>query len=559
MLLRPSSIDRAALGWFLTRLRPYRGQLLLVSLAAVTQAALTVPMLMLVRRALDETLPARDIRTLWWIGAALLLLRSAGSFLTIGVRAVVLRVVKDATRGLRDELSTHILTRGKSYFSQADLTQLHSRLVQDTERVDTVTTTLIAGMLPSLITALILLVIMVRISPALVLVSVLSAPVLWGVGRLTSRRIKVALDEFRASFEESSGGTQFVLRFMDLIRMRAWQPPTLRAQHQRHEALRDTGVAMGMSYAWHSHSQRAITTVVGLALMLFGGAAVARGDMTMGQFFVFYVAAGMLSGQVDTLIGSVPDLIAGSTALGVLRAIVSSGEPEPYSGSSPIAFTGRLELHHVEFSYTDRPLLCDISLVVEPGAHIAIVGENGAGKSTILQLLLGTLRPQRGHLTADGIRYDDVDVAGLRRQMGVVPQHPQFFYGTVLQNLSFGQEVASPAALAEALAISAADTVIDRLPEGLSTMIGDAGTRLSGGEAQRLSIARALLHKPALLMLDEPTTHLDTHSVAHILRELAAWKHRPAIVMISHDPAISAFAAEGWRVSEGTLVPICPP
>ena len=550
------SIDVAALRWFATRLTRYKTPLLLVSLAAVVQSALTLPTLTLVRRALDDALPSRNVPLLWWIGAALLCLRIAGSFLALAVRSIVLRAVKDATRSLRDELATHVMSRGRSFFSQADLTQLHTRLVQDTERVDTVTTTLIAGMLPALITSTLLLVIMTSISPVLVLLSALAAPILWGVGRLTSRNIKRELDAFRARFEESSAGTQFVLRFMDLIRMRAWQPAELRAQHARHEALRDAGVAMGMSYAWHAHSQRAVTTIAGLALLVLGGAAVARGDMTLGQFFVFYVAAGMLNGHVETLIGSVPELIAGSTALGALRTISLSGEPEPYTGTTVLSFTGHVELRHVAFTYGERPLLDDIDLSITPGAHVAIVGENGAGKSTILQLLLGSLRPQRGEVIADGVNYEVIDVASLRRQMGLVPQNPLFFYGTILDNLCFGHEHPSPAALNEALAISAADVVINRLPDGLSTIIGDGGTRLSGGESQRLSIARALLHRPPLLMLDEPTTHLDTQSVAHILRALSDWEHHPAIVLISHDPSISAFASEGWRLADGRLSPL---
>ena len=543
--------------WFATRLRRYRGQLVLVSVAAVAQSALTIPTLTLVRRALDEVLPARDITTLWWIGAALLFLRVAGSLLALWVRAVVLRIVKSTTRDLRDELSSHILSRGSPFFSRTDLTQLHTRLVQDTERVDNVTTAVIAGLLPALVTSILLLTIMTRISPTLVLFLALAAPALWGAGRLTSRNIKTELDAFRARFEDFSGGTQFMLRFIDLLRMRAWQSAEVRVQHARNDALMRAGVNMGMSYAWHAHSQRAITTIAGLGMLMLGGAAVARGEMTLGEFFVFYVAAGMMSGNVETVIGSVPELIAGSTALGVLRTIVNSGEGEPYAGSTSRSFTGAVTLRDVSFTYGERPLLQQLSLSIAPGAHVAIVGENGAGKSTILQLLLGTLRPTSGAVLADGMAYDDLDIAHLRRQMGVVPQHPLFFHGTILDNLRIGHESINDASLKEALAISAADAVIARLPDGLATVIGDRGTRLSGGEAQRLSIARALLHRPALLMLDEPTTHLDTQSIAHLLRELAAWAHRPAIVLISHDPAISTFAAEGWRLTHGRLVPLC--
>lgn len=547
------AIDFEALKWFLGRIKPFRGGLFGVALLSVLQSALTIPTLALLRRALDVVLPAKDFVTLWWIGAAILGLRVFGSALAIWIRFTVLSIVKRVVQELRDALAVHLLERDRVFYTRADTTQLHTRVVQDTERVDTIATAMISGVLPAFLTAMILVVVMARISTTLVLLGALALPVLWGIGRFTSRHVKQELNTFRARFEESSAGAQFLLRFTDLIRQRSWQREAGRSQHERHDTLRAAGVSMGMSYAWHVHAQRMITGVVGIAMLLLGGAAVARGDLTLGEFFVFYIAAGMLNGSLDTLLGSVPELIAGSTALRALRDIMSEGEPEPYRGDRVVQFSGGIQLERVSFSFGERALLRDVSMRLESGSRVAILGENGAGKSTLANLLLGVYRPALGTVRADGVPYTELDQRTFRRQFGVVPQHPLFFQGTVRENLCYGHAEIGEPAIENALRLSAADCVVAKLPYGLDTIIGDRGTRLSGGEAQRLSIARALLHRPSMLILDEPTTHLDAESVAHLLGALDSWSHTLTIVMISHDPAIRAFARQVFQLEDGRL------
>ena len=547
------TIDFDALRWFAVRMRPFRSRLIAVTLVSVAQSALAIPTLTLLRRALDVVLPSRDFASLWWIGAAILGLRVTGSALAIWIRYNVLSVVKRAVQELRDDLSRHLLARDRLFHAQADATQLHTRFVQDTERVDAVATAMISALLPALLTASMLLVIMARISTTLVVVGAVAAPVLWSVGRLTSRRVKQELGTFRARFEEFSAGAQFLLRFTELVRVRSWQHEAGQSQHERHDALRAAGIRMGMSYTWHVHAQRMITGVVGIAMLLLGGAEVARGRLTLGEFFVFYIAAGMLSGNLDTLLGSVPELIAGSTALRALRDIASEGDPEPYAGDRDVPFAGSVLFDRVSFSFGERILLRDVSLRIERGSRVAILGENGAGKSTLAQLLLGVYRPQSGSVWADGMPYAERDLRTLRREFGVVPQHPLFFQGTIRENLCYGHSEISEPAIDTALRLSAADRVIAKLTSGLDTVIGDRGMRLSGGEAQRLSIARALLHRPSMLILDEPTTHLDAKSVSHLLSALDSWTHVLTIVMISHDPAIRSFARQVFQLEDGRL------
>jgi ABC-type multidrug transport system fused ATPase/permease subunit len=184
---------------------------------------------------------------------------------------------------------------------------------------------------------------------------------------------------------------------------------------------------------------------------------------------------------------------------------------------------------------------------------VAVVGPNGAGKSTLVYLLLGFYRPQQGQVLATGVPFDEIDIRALRRSIGIVSQHPEFFAGTVRENIAYGSPGATRKEIEEAARAALAEEIIATLPEGYDTEIGDRGMRLSGGEGQRLAIARALLGRPRMLILDEPTNHLDTQAIGRLMRELARWHERPTLLTISHDPAVLEFAEVVYRLQDGTL------
>ncbi|HUQ80065.1 MAG TPA: ATP-binding cassette domain-containing protein, partial [Gemmatimonadaceae bacterium] len=217
------------------------------------------------------------------------------------------------------------------------------------------------------------------------------------------------------------------------------------------------------------------------------------------------------------------------------------------------AFDGSIEMRGVTFGYRDEPVLRNVHLSLPRGAQVAIVGQNGAGKSTIVNLLLGFYRPQQGQVLASGTSYEDIDIRELRRSIGIVPQRPQFFAGTVRENIAYGSPSATPEQIDAAARLALADEVIARLAQGYDTPIGEHGVRLSGGESQRLAIARALLGNPRMLILDEPTTHLDTETIAAVMRRLANVDSRPTLLLISHDQTVVNTVEDVYRLGGGTL------
>lgn len=543
-----------ALRWFLSYFRPRLGRLLVFCAGATLNASLALPVLWLIRQAFDHVIPAGDVGQLAWIGAGIIGLRLVGSLLSIGLRSHLLHTIKGAVSAIRADLVAHLYGRSRAYFSRSDTTVLQTRIVQDTERVDHFSNTLFHGVVPAGIAATILTSVLAVLSWQLLLLSALVVPLLWFANRSVSRLVKRDVVTFQRDFEGFARGIQFALRQMDLTRLRAFDAQEQEQQRQRINDLYASGHRMAMSFAVHSQVQRTLAGIAWIAILVAGGAAVASGNMTLGSFFTFNIAAVMLKGYVDSLLGEFPGLIAGSVSLGTLRALLDEGEPEPYHGSTVIDFDGRVELRDVHFAY-DRPVLQGVSLTIAPGSLTAIVGPNGSGKSTILNLILGFARPARGEVLASGTPYDVIDLRGLRRSIGVVPQHPSLFVGSVRENVTYGMDTAPTDDELDAIArIAHADSVVARLPGRWDAQVGDQAAMLSGGEAQRLAIVRALLGRPRLLILDEPTNHLDADSIAPIMRSIAALPGRPAILLVSHDPAVVSFANSIYRVVDGALV-----
>jgi ATP-binding cassette subfamily B protein len=196
---------------------------------------------------------------------------------------------------------------------------------------------------------------------------------------------------------------------------------------------------------------------------------------------------------------------------------------------------GSLRLENVGFSYDGvRQVLKDISLEVNPGEMIGLVGPSGAGKSTLIHLLVRFYEPTAGHIRVDGHELRDLDIGPYRRQVGMVLQDPYLFHGTLLENIAYGLEDAPLDAVIDAARAAHAHEFICGFPQGYETIIGERGQTLSGGERQRISIARAILHNPRILILDEATSNVDTETERKIQDALDRLVQGRTVIAIAH-------------------------
>jgi subfamily B ATP-binding cassette protein MsbA len=219
------------------------------------------------------------------------------------------------------------------------------------------------------------------------------------------------------------------------------------------------------------------------------------------------------------------------------------------------AVAGKVEFRGVSFSYLpDEPVLRDIDLVVEPGQVVALVGSSGAGKSTLVDLIPRFYDPQQGQVLIDGQDVRGVSLASLRRSLGIVTQEVILFNDTVRNNIAYGLSDVPQERLEAAARAANAHDFIERLPEGYDTVIGDRGTKLSGGQRQRLSIARAILKNPPVLILDEATSALDTESEQQVQEAIDRLVKDRTTIVIAHRLSTIRSAHCIYALKEGRIV-----
>jgi len=511
------------------------GVLLWFGLAAAAQSLLLLPVLLLIRHAVDTVIPQRNIALLAGIGAAIFALRAAGALWALWLRAAHVRVLKRATFRLREDLLARLFSLSRAAYTRLDRDTTHARIVLDTERLDEMSHTVVAKLLPAAFSGVVLVVLLAFLNARLLLLTLALAPLLGLSIRATGSLVKRRVFVFQRAFEAFSNGILFVLQHMELTQVQSFETREAQRRVADMDRLRRTSERMAFVYAVHGQLQTITVTLCGVVILVAGGAAVASGQMTIGGFLSFWVAAGLLNQQITTLVSAIPQVIAGNESMVTLHRFATSCEPAPYRGREVHPFTGLIRLDDVEFGYGGAPVVRRANLDIGPGETAAIAGPNGAGKSTLLYLILGFYRPQRGALAADGVPYERIDLVELRRRIGVVMQHPAFFAGTVRDNIAYGWPEATMEEITRAARLALADDFIRALPQGYDTPIGEEGILLSGGEVQRIAIARALLRRPRLLILDEPTNHLETAAIRRLLENLAGLEDRPGVLIISHD------------------------
>jgi ATP-binding cassette, subfamily C, bacterial len=269
-----------------------------------------------------------------------------------------------------------------------------------------------------------------------------------------------------------------------------------------------------------------------------------------------------LVGQINSLQTLWKQIAVSESAFWSLQDSVEQANREredvSRGGRVPALIQG-VELRDVQFGYGDQQVLAGISLTVPAGSLVAIFGPSGAGKTTLVDLIIGLYRPQSGEIFIDDVPLGEIDLMDWRRNLGYVPQEMLLFHDTLLQNITLGDESIGRKAVEEALWKAEAWAFVSALPQGLDTIIGAQGAMLSGGQRQRVAIARALVRRPKLLILDEVTTALDPETEAEICRTLAKLKGEVTIVAISHQRAITEVADITYKVSRGAIERVTRP
>jgi ABC-type multidrug transport system fused ATPase/permease subunit len=394
----------------------------------------------------------------------------------------------------------------------------------------------------------------VVLSPILALALLIVLPASLGAGHLLARRSRRRGREWREISAEFSSEVQLTLRGSTVTKVAAAKDVEVGRLASAAGDLATKARALEAARAAHAGVQAAIGAVAGSVVLVVGGVAVAHGSLTLGELLAFYAVLAILIRQLHVIGTGATTVMLGAESLKRVEYLLAVPAHDPYeAGTRPIDFRGGIELDSVTFAYSETPVLSEVDLSIGPTEHVAILGPNGAGKSTLVSLVVGLYRPQTGRVLADGIPFDELDIRHLRRQIGVVLQDPVIFPGTVRANIAYGRPDATDEEVRAAAEAATATSFIERLPGGYDTYVGDEGVGLSGGQRQRLAIARALLGRPSLLLLDEPTTYLDEAGVTALMANLDKLPRAPTVVVVTHDPHAASHADRTIELRDGRV------
>jgi ATP-binding cassette, subfamily B, bacterial len=459
---------------------------------------------------------------------------------------------------LRTHLLRHLQRLPLDFFSRSRLGDTMSRVAGDVSAIESF---LVSGVNSALVHVLELVIFTVALfvlDPLLATVSLLVAPLFWVSSRYFSRRIKTISREKQRRSGSISTTIEQTLSTMPLVHAFDASEREVERYRAEAEAKYRAEMASARLRSLYSPTVELIELVGALAVIGAGAWQLAHDALTVGELLAFLTFLSRLYGPVRGLGTTVTS--AYSAAAGAERVLELLAE-EPMPADRPGALTlerptGEVRVERVSYRYPGRAsyALDDVSFALRPGEVTAVVGASGAGKSTLARLLLRSLDPTDGRVTLDGHDLRDLTRSCLRRNVAVVLQETLLVDATVRDNIAFGRPEASDDAVRAAAMAADAHEFVMALSDGYETRVGERGRRLSGGQAQRVAVARALLCDAPVLVLDEPTASLDAGSTDRVLAPLYRLMEGRATLVISHDLLTAERADQVLVLDDGRLV-----
>lgn len=497
------------------------------------------------------------------VGRVLLIVLAlyVGSALLSWLGAYLLNIVVVGTvKHLRAEVEAKIHRLPLSYYDTTARGDLLSRVTNDLDNLSQTLQQTISQLLNSVLMVIAILVMMLWISPLLALIALVTVPLAAGATALIAKRSKPhflaqwsSTGKLNAQVEEAFTGHELVTAFNR-------QADVESEFDERNEKLYQS--------SWRAQfiSSTVMPTIMFLgnlnyvAVAVVGGLRVASGALSLGEVQAFIQYSRQFT-QPLTQIGSMVNLLqSGVASAERIFDILDADEqtPDPKNPKTPEHDRGLIEFDDVSFRYVaDKPLIDDLSLVARPGHMVAIVGPTGAGKTTLVNLIMRFYDVDSGTITVDGVESRQMTRDDLRERTGMVLQDSWLFGGTIYDNIAYGDPTASREEVLEAARMSHVDHFVRILPDGYETMLDDEGGGVSAGERQLITIARAFLARPTILILDEATSSVDTRTELLIQKAMAALRTDRTSFVIAHrlstirDADVIVVMEDGHIVEQG--------
>jgi ATP-binding cassette subfamily B protein len=530
---------RRVFGYF----RPYRGRGALVVACVAVEAVLGLAPAVVFKALIDYLArPGGEFTHVLLLVSAGITAAVLGGLIGVAESYLTSLISQGIMFELRRQLFDRLLDQSVGFFTKSRSGEVMSRLSNDVDGVEDVVTDTVFGLVRNLLVTVATLVLMVRFSWQLTLVVLVLIPLVALPARRAGRATYRAREQTQTKLAEMTAYLQEILGISGILLVKAFVKG--RAERERfgniNDELRRLQVRQEMIGRWFGMLMSTVQTAGPALIILAGGYLVLQGHTTVGTVFVFATVLGARLAGAATSLASMHVNVIGSLAL--FRRLFDYIDLPPDITDAPDATVldgrvrGGLRFEHVTFIYptSRRPALEDIDLEINPGQLVALVGPSGAGKTTLTNLVPRFLDPQQGRVIYDGHDLRAITLESLGAHIGVVFQDTFLFHASLRDNLIYARPDATDQQLHAAVKAAYLDEFVAGLPDGWDTIVGERGHRLSGGEKQRVAIARVILKDPQIFILDEATSHLDTVSEQLIQSAIAPLFQGRTSLVIAH-------------------------
>jgi ABC-type multidrug transport system, ATPase and permease components len=540
--------------WYL---KPYRVR---VALAVVLMFAVTlsaIPMPLFQKQVLDVAIPNRDTRMLVWIFVGVLTLYLVRGVVSYTLNYIIGWLGQRVIFDLRFQSYRHLQRLSLAYYDGRQPGKIMARLTTDIDVIQFALTSGFVNFITDLATVVIITGWLFYLNWKLALLAISVVPLYVLNYKLLLRRIRDVSVALREKREIMIGNLSEKLNAIAVVKA------FVREKHETDYAMHTIreNFALGMEQTklnrFLGATSQVIRTVGTASLLWFGGALVLRRQLTPGELFAFHGYIGYL---YDPTVRLVDFNVQVQWALAAVDRVFETLDTRPEIIDAPDAkhlatVKGAVEFRQVTFGYdASQPVLHDVSFKVEPGETIAIVGPSGAGKTTIVNLLARFYDVNEGQVLIDGYDVRKVRLESMRRHIGMVSQETILFSVSLKENIRYGKKDASDEQVVAAAKAADMHDFILSLPDGYETKIGEDGIKLSGGQKQRMAIARAILADPRILILDDATSALDSHTEANVQAALAVLMQGRTNFVIAHRLSTIMSADRILVMSDGRIV-----
>jgi ATP-binding cassette, subfamily B, bacterial len=521
---------------------PYRGQLAIVTALIVASSLVGLASPFLLRAVIDTALPHRDVRLLVWLVAAMVAVAAVTSAFGVIQTWISTKVGQHIMHQLRTSVFAHLQRQSIAFFTRTRTGEVQSRIQNDIGGMESVVTSTATSIASNLTTAVATAIAMVALSWRLSLISLVVMPPAIFLTRKVARMRRAIttqqqreLADLNVTIEEglSVNGVQ-------LAKTMGTGPALVRRFTDSSARLIDLELRSQLAGRWRMASLSIIFAAIPAVIYLAAGLPVTAGTVSIGTLIAFTTLQNNLfrpiTGLLSTGVSVISSLALFARIFEYLDLPVEVDEPASPVRINPATVTGQVRFDDVSFTYpgADRPALARVDLDIPAGSTLAVVGETGSGKTTLGSLVARLYDPSRGTVRIDGTDVRDIPLADLAAIVGVVSQETYLLHTTVRENLRYAKPTATDAEIEDAARAAQIHDLIASLPDGYDTMVGSRGHRFSGGEKQRIAIARTLLRDPRVLVLDEATSALDTETERAIQQAFDALARGRTTITIAH-------------------------